>query len=35
MFSATFSDEIRSWPRSFLNEPVLIEVARSNARPTR
>ena len=31
MFSATFSDEIRKLARSFLRNPVLIEVARRNA----
>ena len=31
MFSATFSPEIKKLAGSFLNEPVLIEVARSNA----
>ncbi len=31
MFSATFSPEIRKLAGSFLNAPVLIEVARSNA----
>jgi superfamily II DNA/RNA helicase len=31
MFSATFSPEIKKLAASFLNEPVLIEVARSNA----
>ncbi len=30
MFSATFSDEIRRLARSFLSNPVLIEVARRN-----
>jgi superfamily II DNA/RNA helicase len=31
MFSATFSPEIKKLANSFLNQPVLIEVARSNA----
>ena len=31
MFSATFSPEIKKLANSFLNEPVLIEVARGNA----
>ena len=31
MFSATFSPEIKKLANSFLNSPVLIEVARSNA----
>lgn len=31
MFSATFSGEIRKLAESFLNDPVLIEVARRNA----
>ncbi|MES2152170.1 MAG: DEAD/DEAH box helicase [Pseudomonadota bacterium] len=31
MFSATFSQEIRKLANSFLNDPVTIEVARSNA----
>ncbi len=31
MFSATFSTEIRKLAESFLNDPVLIEVARRNA----
>jgi len=31
MFSATFSPEIKKLANSFLNNPVLIEVARSNA----
>lgn len=31
MFSATFSPEIKKLAGSFLNDPVLIEVARSNA----
>jgi superfamily II DNA/RNA helicase len=31
MFSATFSPEIKKLASSFLNDPVLIEVARSNA----
>ncbi|WP_081897395.1 DEAD/DEAH box helicase [Massilia sp. BSC265] len=31
MFSATFSPEIKKLANSFLNKPVLIEVARSNA----
>ena len=31
MFSATFSPEIKKLAASFLNKPVLIEVARSNA----
>jgi superfamily II DNA/RNA helicase len=31
MFSATFSDEIRKLARTFLDKPVLIEVARRNA----
>ena len=31
MFSATFSDEIRKLARTFLRNPVLIEVARRNA----
>jgi len=31
MFSATFSTEIRKLAGSFLNDPLLIEVARSNA----
>jgi superfamily II DNA/RNA helicase len=31
MFSATFSPEIKKLANSFLNEPVTIEVARSNA----
>ncbi|MBA3478515.1 MAG: DEAD/DEAH box helicase [Lautropia sp.] len=31
MFSATFSDEIRRLARTFLDKPVLIEVARRNA----
>ncbi len=31
MFSATFSPEIKKLANSFLNEPVLIETARSNA----
>jgi len=31
MFSATFSPEIKKLAASFLNEPLLIEVARSNA----
>jgi superfamily II DNA/RNA helicase len=31
MFSATFSPEIKKLANSFLKEPVLIEVARSNA----
>jgi ATP-dependent RNA helicase RhlE len=31
MFSATFSPEIKKLAASFLNQPVLIEVARSNA----
>ena len=31
MFSATFSPEIKKLAASFLNDPVLIEVARSNA----
>ena len=31
MFSATFSDEIKKLSEAFLNNPLLIEVARSNA----
>ena len=31
MFSATFSDEIKKLSEAFLNKPLLIEVARSNA----
>jgi ATP-dependent RNA helicase RhlE len=31
MFSATFSDEIKKLADAFLNQPTLIEVARSNA----
>ncbi len=31
MFSATFSQEIKKLANSFLNDPVVIEVARSNA----
>jgi superfamily II DNA/RNA helicase len=31
MFSATFSPEIKKLANSFLNDPVMIEVARSNA----
>ena len=31
MFSATFSPEIRRLAKSFLHDPVTIEVARSNA----
>ena len=31
MFSATFSDEIRKLARTFLDKPVLIEVARRNS----
>ena len=31
MFSATFSGEIKKLANSFLNDPVIIEVARSNA----
>jgi superfamily II DNA/RNA helicase len=31
MFSATFSDEIKKLADAFLNQPILIEVARSNA----
>ena len=31
MFSATFSDEIRKLAKTFLDKPVLIEVARRNA----
>ncbi|WP_322403016.1 DEAD/DEAH box helicase [Massilia luteola] len=34
MFSATFSPEIKRLAASFLNEPLLIEVARSNATNT-
>jgi superfamily II DNA/RNA helicase len=34
MFSATFSPEIKKLAASFLNEPLLIEVARSNATNT-
>ena len=31
MFSATFSDEIKKLSEAFLNNPLLVEVARSNA----
>lgn len=31
MFSATFSPEIKKLAKSFLKDPILIEVARQNA----